>query len=163
VLAGVNDKFNVAEDVAYSGTMAIAREASFWDVPAIGLSAEGSSVSRRAQVDAIGTLVRVLWEGRAAWSGSGHWLSLNLPDAPACPVGARRAWAATRSAPNARYWNWPGEETTFRIARGRPGTLVPGDERAALAAGNIALVRHRWLADAAIPVATVGAWSRALG
>ena len=38
VLAGVNDKLNVAEDLAYSGTMAIAREATFWDVPAIGIS-----------------------------------------------------------------------------------------------------------------------------
>ena len=162
VLAGVNDKFNVAEDVAYSGTMAIAREASFWDVPAIGLSAEGSSVSRRAQVDAIGTLVRVLWEGRAAWSGSGHWLSLNLPTRLPAPL-VQASVGRDKIGAECEILELAGEETTFRIARGRPGTLVPGDERAALAAGNIALVRHRWLADAAIPGATVGAWSRALG
>ena len=161
VLAGLNDKFNVAEDVAYSGTMAIAREASFWDVPAIGLSAEGSSVSPRARADAIGALIRVLWEGRAAWSGSGHWLSLNLPEqlpAPLVQAGVGR----DKIGGECEILEVTGDVTTFRIARGRPGTLVPGDERSLLAAGNIALVRHRWLADAAIPTATVEAWSRAL-
>ena len=34
VLSGINDKRNVAEDIAYSGTVSIAREASFWGVPA---------------------------------------------------------------------------------------------------------------------------------
>jgi 5'-nucleotidase len=38
VLAGVNDGRNVAEDLAYSGTLGIAREACFWGIPAIGFS-----------------------------------------------------------------------------------------------------------------------------
>src|SRR6266568_2152775 len=37
VLSGINDKRNVAEDIAYSGTVSVAREASFWGVPAIGV------------------------------------------------------------------------------------------------------------------------------
>lgn len=33
VLSGVNDGRNAAEDAAYSGTLSIAREASFWNLP----------------------------------------------------------------------------------------------------------------------------------
>ena len=40
--------------------------------------------------------------------------------------------------------------------------MAPGDEGSVVAGGGIALVRHRWFADAAIPRATVDAWSRAL-
>jgi 5'-nucleotidase len=36
VLSGINDKINVGEDLAYSGTMAVAREAAFWGVSGPG-------------------------------------------------------------------------------------------------------------------------------
>ena len=39
VLSGVNEGRNIGEDIAYSGTMSIAREASFWGIPAIAFSA----------------------------------------------------------------------------------------------------------------------------
>jgi len=161
VLAGVNDKLNVAEDIAYSGTMAIAREATFWDVPAIGLSAQGPVASASAPVEALGAVLRVLWDDRRAWSGRGHWLSLNLPSRLPAPlvqatVGRDKIGAQCETLVSTT------ERTTFRIARGRPGTSVPGDERAVVAAGGISVVRHCWLADAPIPPGTVEAWSRAL-
>jgi 5'-nucleotidase len=161
VLAGINDKFNVAEDLAYSGTMAVAREATFWGVPAIGLSAEGSSLLPSAQVAGVGALLDVLWQGRREWSGPGCWLSLNLPSQLPAPlvqarIGRDKIGAACETLEST------AESTTFRLVRGRPGAMAPGDERAVVAAGGIALVRHRWFAEAAIPDATVGAWSRAL-
>jgi 5'-nucleotidase len=162
VLAGVNDKLNVAEDLAYSGTMAIAREATFWDVPAVGLSAEGLSLSDRAHVGAIGALLNVLWQGRAGWVGRGCWLSLNLPTRLPAPIvqarlGRDKIGAASETLESG------AESTKFRLVRGRPGAMAPGDERSVVAAGGIALVRHRWFADAEIPSAMVEAWSAALG
>ena len=43
VLSGVNDKANVGEDIAYSGTTAIAREAAFFAVPAMDRAAASRS------------------------------------------------------------------------------------------------------------------------
>jgi broad specificity polyphosphatase/5'/3'-nucleotidase SurE len=57
VLAGVNDKRNVAEDAAYSGTMAIAREATFWGVPAIALSQVNGVSSSAAELATLRRLV----------------------------------------------------------------------------------------------------------
>jgi len=161
LLAGINDKFDVAEDLAYSGTMAVAREATFWGVPAIALSAEGFPVSPGAQVAELGALLSVLWQGRREWSGPGYWLSLNLPSQLPAPlvqarIGRDKIGAACEALEST------AESMSFRLVRGRPGAMAPGDERAVVAAGGIALVRHRWFADAEIPGATIDAWSRAL-
>src|SRR5215472_654250 len=53
VLAGVNDKRNVGEDIAYSGTNAIAREATFHGVPAIALSRNTRWTDAPAEVAAL--------------------------------------------------------------------------------------------------------------
>ena len=161
VLAGINDKLNVGEDLAYSGTMAIAREGTFWDVPAVSLSAEGLSLTERATIDAIGAVLDVLWQGRAAWIGRGHWLALNLPPRLPAPlvqarIGRDKIGAACETLESS------AESTKFRLVRGRSGAMGPDDERGVVAAGGIALVRHRWFAAAAVPAATVDSWSRAL-
>ncbi|MET0681734.1 MAG: 5'/3'-nucleotidase SurE [Casimicrobiaceae bacterium] len=161
VLAGVNDKLNVAEDLAYSGTMAIAREATFWDVPAIGISRDTAGASAPAQSVAIANLLRVLWDGRAEWSGPGGWLSLNLPARLPAPLVQARV-GRDKIGAACEILESTAESIAFRIARGRRGTCTEGDERAVVAAGAIALVRHNWSADAAIPRATVEAWDRAL-
>jgi 5'-nucleotidase len=77
VLAGINDKRNVGEDIAYSGTLAIAREATFWGVPAVSLSRDRWPV--RGDAPEIGKLLRMLWERRADWLAEGTWLGINLP------------------------------------------------------------------------------------
>jgi 5'-nucleotidase len=160
-LAGVNDKFNVAEDLAYSGTMAIAREATFWDVPAISLSGEGLSLSQPAHIEAIGALLNVLWEERAQWIGPGYWLSLNLPSRLPAPLVQARVGRDKIGAACETLESTP-QSTKFRLVRGRPAAMAQDDERGVVTAGGIALVRHRWFADAAIPSATIDAWSRAL-
>src|SRR5699024_1737301 len=81
VLAGINDGRNVGEDLAYSGTLGIAREATFWGVPAIGFSQVKQP--RRDEQDhlALVALIANLWQQRSQWQREGHWLSINLPHA----------------------------------------------------------------------------------
>jgi len=162
VLAGLNDKINVAEDIAYSGTMAIAREATFWGIPAIGLSRDEVVPPEPSAPDAIGALLRVLWEARAQWSDAGHWLSLNLPAQLPAPIVQARVGRDKIGAACATLERTP-ERVTFRLVRGRPGTMGEGDERTVVSAGAIALVRHSWLAGVApMPQAIVDGWNRAL-
>ena len=99
--------------------------------------------------------------GRAEWSGPGGWLSLNLPARLPAPLVQARV-GRDKIGAACEILESTAESIAFRIARGRPGTCTEGDERAVVAAGAIALVRHRWSADAAIPRATVEAWDRAL-
>jgi 5'-nucleotidase len=161
VLAGLNDKINVAEDLAYSGTMAIAREATFWGVPAIAVSRDETGEHDSSETDAIARVLQVLWKGRAKWSGPGAWLALNLPARlPAALVQARVGRDKIGSA--CEILESSPDRTAFRIVRGRPGTHADGDERAVINAGGIALVRHRWFADDPIDPASVIAWDRAL-
>lgn len=65
VLSGVNDGRNAAEDAAYSGTLSIAREASFWNLPAIGFSRTKGGASEERDVAALAALIENLWRTRA--------------------------------------------------------------------------------------------------
>ena len=60
LLSGINAGRNVAQDIAYSGTLAIAREAAFWDIPAIGLSGPKSVENSDQAVEAIAGIVHGL-------------------------------------------------------------------------------------------------------
>jgi 5'-nucleotidase len=147
VLAGINDKLNAGEDLAYSGTMAIAREAALWGVPAIALSSDAP-----VAVDAVAALtglLRGLWDARATWHAPGCWLALDLPPRLPAPlvqaqVGRDKIGGATTIVASTP------ERIVFRLHRGRPATSTPGDERDVLARGAIAVTRHRW--DTAMPL-----------
>lgn len=161
VLAGINDKRNVAEDIAYSGTMAIAREATFWGVPAIAVSQALPATDGPKEFDALCRLLPVLWKHRDQWAAQGHWLSVNLPGVLPAPivqarVGRDKIGGACDVLANT------AEHITFRIRRGRPATAGPGDENAQIQAGGITVVRHRWCADAPLPDAVVTGWSDAV-
>jgi 5'-nucleotidase len=161
VLAGVNDKRNVAEDIAYSGTMAIAREATYWGVPAIAISQAAPATSEAAAFDTLRRLLPALWKSRDEWAADGHWLSVNLPGALPASV-AQAHVGRDKIASGCDVLAQTPERIVYRIRRGRPGTSVPGDENAQLAAGRIAVVRHRWFADASLPASLVAAWNSAL-
>jgi 5'-nucleotidase len=88
VLAGVNDKRNVAEDIAYSGTMAIAREATFFGVPAIAISRGVPAPAESAELDPPASPVaRIVEESRRM----GRAGPLAEPQSPGRASGARRA------------------------------------------------------------------------
>lgn len=147
VLAGINDKLNAGEDLAYSGTMAIAREAVLWGVPAIALSSD-APVAADAVAE-LAEMLRTLWDARHAWYEPGCWLALDLPARLPAPLVQARVGRDKIGSATTRVSSTP-ERIVFRLARGRPGTSMPGDERDVLARGAIAVTRHRW--DGSMPL-----------
>ncbi|HEV8503037.1 MAG TPA: 5'/3'-nucleotidase SurE [Casimicrobiaceae bacterium] len=161
VLAGINDKLNVGEDLAYSGTMAIAREASFWGVPSIAMSRDTPSSASAAEAEALARLLKGLWQARADWHGPGLWLALNLPERLPAPLVAARVGRDKIGGVTEIVESTP-ERIAYRLVRGRPATSSPGDERAAVERGAIALTRHRWYAEAPLAPAALAELDRAL-
>lgn len=158
VLSGVNDKRNVGEDIAYSGTMAIAREATFWGVPAIAVSQGSPAIDGSAEFDALCRLVPALWNSRDEWAAEGHWLGVNLPGVLPAPVVQAHVGRDKIASACDILASTP-ERLVYRIRRGRPGTVTTGDENSQIAAGRITVVRHRWYTEAPLPDAVVAAWS----
>lgn len=148
VLSGINDKRNVGEDVAYSGTMAIAREAVFWNVPAIALSGEGWG-DDAAQLPRLARLLAAAWSTRDDWAGDGRWLGLNLPATLPAPVEAVRI-GRDKIASACDIVQRTDDRIVYRIRRGRPGTRASGDENDRIDSGCIAVVQHRWHCDDAV-------------
>ena len=168
VLAGVNDKRNVAEDIAYSGTMAIAREGTFWGVPAIGISQENGVTDGLGLMATLHRLLPALWQSHREWSGDGHWLSVNLPAVLPAPVAQARV-GRDKIAVACDVRETTPEQITFTIRRGRAGTRAPtpanrepADENFLIDSGRITVVRHRWYVDAALPESLVAAWNDAV-
>ncbi|CUA89616.1 5'/3'-nucleotidase SurE [Chelatococcus daeguensis] len=157
VLSGINDGRNVGEDMAYSGTMAIAREAAMWGLPALAFSrTKGGEMGLREQ-DAVRALIDLLWAARDDWHHEGTWLSVNLPkDLPAPLAGACIGRDKIAAAMDVTAQD--GERITCRIRRGRPHTLSPGDENTAIDSGHVTIVRHCWFAHAPLEDATVARW-----
>jgi 5'-nucleotidase len=152
VLAGINDKRNVGEDSAYSGTMAIAREATFWGTPAVAWSSDGSNVTAAL----LHRLIEALWQTRNEWSAHGRWLAVNLP--ATLPAAVEVAGVAhDKIASACDVLERSPERIVFRLRRGRPGSDAPGDENAILAAGAISVVSHGWQSDSAVPPGVLAA------
>jgi 5'-nucleotidase len=158
VLAGINDKRNVGEDIAYSGTLAIAREATFFGVPSITLSRDAWPDAAAGDAAEVAALLRLLWRERAQWAQGGVWLSVNLPrDLPA-PI-RQASLASDKIAAATDIVGLDADRIVYRLRRGRPGTARDGDENAALESGAIVLVRHAWAALIPLPATLVSRWS----
>lgn len=143
VLSGVNDGRNAAEDAAYSGTLSIAREASFWNLPAIGFSRTKGGTSEEHDVAALAALIESLWQTRVQWTREGTFLSVNLPKELPTEVGLAGI-GRDKIAGAADIVSEEGENIVWRIRRGRPHTSRPGDENSLIDSGRIAIVRHCW-------------------
>jgi 5'-nucleotidase len=150
VLSGINDKPNVGEDLAYSGTTAIAREATFWGLPAIALARVDPRIDTPADRDAIAGLLRRLWDARTSWAREGQWLGVNLPAALPAPlvearVGRDKIGRAcdivTKTADRIRY----------RLRRGRSHASSAGDENAVLHTGAISISCFCWHGQVPLP------------
>lgn len=150
VLGGVNDGRNTAEDVAYSGTMSIAREATFWGVPGIAFSRLKGGTEGEADAAFLGRLIAALWQRRADWWREGHWLSVNLPKELPAPFATPRI-GRDKIAGAADIVAQTPDEIRWRIRRGRPYSSTPGDENEALARGAITVVRHTWIGGEPLP------------
>lgn len=143
VLAGVNDGRNVAEDLAYSGTLGVAREAAFWGAPAIGISRVKNPEAAAADAAWLATFIGRLWEGRAQWAAEGHWLSVNLP--ARLPAKVRQpAIGRDKIARTAEVVETDGARTVIVVPRGRAHATTPGDENAMIDAGFATVNRLNW-------------------
>ena len=140
VLAGINDGRNVGEDVAYSGTLGIAREATFWGVPAIGFSRNKNPEVSPEDGPWLAGLIERLWAARSDWRVEGHFLAINLPRR--LPAELRQAFIARdKIASSADVVATDGEVTTLVVPRGRPKTTLPGDENSLIDGGFATLTR----------------------
>ena len=151
VIAGVNDGRNVAEDLAYSGTLAIAREATFWGVPAIGFSrAKGTGTWGEAELAYLADLIAAAYAERENWAGGTSFLSVNLPvTLPAAIVQA--TMAADKIASAVDVLAQDDDRTTFRLRRGRPYAARAGDQNERLDAGCTVVARFDWAGQSTLP------------
>lgn len=147
VIAGVNDGRNVAEDLAYSGTLAIAREASFWGVPSIGFSRVKNPQIGNDDHEWLARLIGTLFETRAEWALDGHYLSINLPDALPAQVRQPRI-GRDKIGSRAEVVESDGDSTVIIVPRGRPHTTKDGDENSAIDAGCVTINRLNWFGGA---------------
>ncbi|MBZ9740897.1 MULTISPECIES: 5'/3'-nucleotidase SurE [unclassified Mesorhizobium] len=146
VLAGVNDGRNVAEDIAYSGTLGIAREASFWGAPAIGFSRVKNPEFSDGDDQWLGALIGSLWQSRADWAREGHWLSVNLPTVLPAEIRQPRI-GRDKIGRKAEIVETDGDRTVITVPRGRAHASEPGDENEAIDAGFVSINRLNWFGE----------------
>ncbi len=146
VLAGINDGRNVAEDIAYSGTLGIAREASFWGVPAIGFSRVKQPAVTSRDEDIIAALLSSLWRERKDWAAEGHWLSVNLPASLPAEIRQPRI-GRDKIGRTAELVSQEGRIATIIFPRGRSHTTAEGDENSFIDAGHLCINRLNWYGE----------------
>lgn len=146
VLSGINDGRNVAEDLAYSGTLGIAREATFWGIPAIGFSRVKQAADAESDIEWLAGFIRRIVAQREAIFLEGHWLSVNLPDVlPAAIVQPRigRDKIGTR----AEILSKTGDRTEIIVPRGRAHAAQAGDDNDLIDRGNVCVSRLNWFGE----------------
>ena len=146
VLSGVNDGRNVAEDLAYSGTLGIAREATFWGVPAIGFSRVKNPDFTDRDDQWLGALITSLWQSRADWATEGHWLSVNLPTSLPAEIRQPRV-GRDKIARRAEIVESDGDRTVIIVPRGRVHASEAGDENDAIDTGFVSINRLNWFGE----------------
>lgn len=160
VFAGVNDGRNVAEDIAYSGTLGIAREATFWGVPAVGFSRVKTPVQGAGDGNWLAGLLGWLWESRGEWAIEGNWLSINLPAALPAEIRQPRI-GRDKIARKAEVVESEGGRTVITIPRGREHAAAPGDENSTIDAGFATVNRLNWFGETRLNERFVRAIQRA--
>ena len=146
VLGGINDGRNVAEDLAYSGTLGIAREATFWGIPAIGFSRVKNPEYKSGDEPWLAGLIGSLWESRREWAIDGHWLSINLPTSLPAEIRQPRI-GRDKIGRDAEVLEVDGDRTIITVPRGRPHTTQSGDENEFIDAGFLSINRVNWFGE----------------
>ncbi|MGN7773856.1 5'/3'-nucleotidase SurE [Phyllobacterium sp. 22552] len=147
VLSGINDGRNVGEDLAYSGTLGIAREASFWGIAAIGFSRVKKPEQTENDVKWLADFVRTLWNERDEWVLEGHWLSVNLPTLLPAEIRQPRI-GRDKIALRSEVVSAEGDETTLIVPRGRAHTSEEGDDNDLIDRGYVCINRLNWFGEA---------------
>ncbi len=143
VLSGINDGRNVAEDLAYSGTLGIAREATFWGIPAIGFSRVKQAAEAESDIEWLTGFIGRIWEQRETIFLEGHWLSVNLPEILPAPIVQPRI-GRDKIASRADILSKDGNRTEILVPRGRAHTARDGDDNDLIDRGNVCVSRLNW-------------------
>ncbi len=157
VLSGVNEGRNAAEDIAYSGTMAIAREATFWGIPALAFSrTKGIDPVSENDVAWLAGFIRSYLDRKDLWAKEGHWLAFNLPRTlPAKVVPARIG--RDKIAAKAEIIEDSADRLVLKTSSARAHTTTPGDENDIIDSGHISVIWFTWLGQSPIPDALAAA------
>lgn len=158
VLSGVNDGRNVGEDIAYSGTLGIAREATFWGIPAIGFSRVKNAEVAESDADYLTKLIQELWIRRPDWVAEGEWLSINLPSKLPAALRAARI-GRDKVGLFSETLKEDGDVTEIMVPRGRQDSSTPGDENTLMAEGFATINRLKWAGESPLPKALLDALS----
>jgi 5'-nucleotidase len=93
VVSGINRGANIGTDIIYSGTAAAARQASFWDLPAIALSLiEGKTYHWDM---AVSFAMEHIDEWKADWKPD-TFVNVNIPNRAEEPEGMERTFPSLR-------------------------------------------------------------------
>lgn len=149
VLSGINDGRNVGEDLAYSGTLGIAREASFWTIPAIGISRVKNPRISPQDESWLSGMIGTIWAARDQWFDEGHWLSVNLPAELPAVIRQPRV-GRDKIARTAEVVATDGDVTTLMVPRGRAHAASDGDENDLIDQGYACINRLNWFGQKAL-------------
>ena len=156
VISGINDGRNVAEDIGYSGTLGIAREATFWGVPAIGISRVKKPELGAGDAEFVADMIKRLWFVREEWKADRQFLSVNLPSRLPAPVRQARI-GHDKVAFSCEILKAEGDTVEIVVPRGRQDTSIEGDENSLLAAGCATINRLKWDGEAPLPAPVLDA------
>lgn len=146
VLAGINDGRNVAEDIAYSGTLGIAREATFWGIPAIGFSRVKNAAESPDDIDWLAAMISRIWEQRQTIFTAGHWLSVNLPEQLPASIRQPRI-GRDKIGLKADVLSVDDKTTQIIVPRGRSGATSADDENDLIDKGAVCINRLNWFGE----------------
>jgi 5'-nucleotidase len=151
VLSGINEGRNVAEDVSYSGTMAVAREAALRGIPGVAFSMpRDSRPFDGAGVDWLAERIDAFWQSRMEWAKDGHWLSVNLPRQ--IPAHMRMAkLGRDKVAKRVIIHEESEERALIEPLADRDYLCSPGDENHLIDSGIASVVCFNWMGQAEVP------------
>ena len=138
VLAGINPGENAGVCAPYSGTVACAREAALWGIPAIALSSLGMDDSHYRAIS--GWVLRVLDAGGLPFAPGTFWnvnFPLHRPEDWGDPKVCRASTAMFQD-----HYEVAGAGR-WRLEGLKPPDLEPGTDDDWLRKGHPALVPHR--------------------
>lgn len=151
VLSGINEGRNVAEDVSYSGTMAVAREAALSAIPSMAFSMPRDSLPfGEAGSQWLADRIGDLWRTRDQWARDGHWLNINLPRRLPAPMRAARI-GRDKVAKRVIIHRQDDNTAEIEPLAERDYEARPGDENSLIDAGIASVTCLHWMGHVAVP------------
>lgn len=151
ILSGINEGRNVAEDISYSGTMAVAREGALNGIPSVAFSAPRDREDLdEAALAWLASHIKNFWETRAEWAKDGHWLNINLPR----QLPASLEMAEVGRDKNLKYAvlsNETADSVHIQPLTDRDYHTNGADENAMIDSGRASVTNPNWYGHSSVP------------